>query len=61
VTAGTRFTCLEINSKGWSFWVISDSLGKSKLFKGERRIGEKFVVIPSQAGMDEGEAGRQAV
>jgi hypothetical protein len=54
VAVGTRFTCLEINSEGGSSWVISDSLGKSKPFKGKWHIGEKFVVISSQTGMDEG-------
>jgi hypothetical protein len=31
---------------------------KVNFFKGKQHIGEKFVVISSQAGMDEGEAGR---
>jgi hypothetical protein len=54
VAVGTRFTVREINSALGSSWVISDSLSKSKPYKGKRRIGEKFVVITSQAGVDEG-------
>jgi hypothetical protein len=54
VAVGNRFSFLDINSTGRSSWVISDSLGKSKPYKGKRRIGEKFVVITSQAGVDEG-------